>query len=50
MLDTGDPGYDGTNYNMLARLRDGVTVAQAREEVASLNKPLYKEFPFLRSG
>jgi predicted permease len=47
MLDTGDPGYYGDNYNMLARLRDGVTVAQAREEIASLNKPLYKEFPFL---
>jgi predicted permease len=45
-LDASDPGYYGTNYNMLARLRDGVTVAQAQEEVASLDKPLYKEFPF----
>ncbi|MBS1821418.1 MAG: ABC transporter permease [Acidobacteria bacterium] len=46
-LDTADPGYYGTNYNMLARLRDGVTVVQAQQEVASLNQPLYKEFPFL---
>jgi predicted permease len=46
-LDTTDPGYYGTNYNMLARLRDGVTVAQAQEEISALNKPLYKEFPFL---
>ncbi|MBS1799943.1 MAG: ABC transporter permease [Acidobacteria bacterium] len=46
-LDTADPGYYGTNYNMLARLRDGVTVEQAQQEVASLDKPLYKEFPFL---
>jgi len=46
-LDTHDPGYAGTNYNMLARLRPAVTVAQAQQELTSFQKPLYKEFPFL---
>ena len=46
-LDPSDPGYSGTNYNMIARLRDGVTLQQARQEMASFNEPLYKEFPYL---
>ena len=48
-LDRSDPGYAGTNYNMIARLRDGVTLQQARLEIASLNQPLYKEFPYLKN-
>jgi len=46
-LDISDPGYQGTNYNMIARLRDGVTLAQVQQEIASFDQPLYKEFPFL---
>lgn len=40
-----DPGYGGTNYQMVARLRDGVSMAQAQLELSTLNKPFYKEFP-----
>jgi predicted permease len=47
-LDSSDPGYAGTNYNMLARLRDGVTLNEAQQEMTSLNEPMYKEFPYLR--
>jgi putative ABC transport system permease protein len=40
-----DPGYEGDNYNMVARLRDGVSIVQAQEELSALNKPFYKQFP-----
>jgi len=40
-----DPGYEGTNYQMVARLRDGVSMAQAQLELSTLNHPFYKEFP-----
>ena len=44
-LDAKDPGYGGDNYKMVARLREGVSVAQAQQELSSLNKPFYQEFP-----
>jgi predicted permease len=47
-LDRSDPGYAGRNYDMLARLRDGVTLAEARQEMNSLDEPMYKEFPYLK--
>ncbi len=47
-LDGNNLGYPGKNYNMIARLRDGVTVAQAQEEVTALDKPLYQRFPYLK--
>ncbi|MEK6398054.1 MAG: ABC transporter permease, partial [Terriglobus sp.] len=31
-----DPGYDGDNYQMIARLRDGVSIQQAQSEMQSL--------------
>lgn len=40
-----DPGYGGTNYQMVARLRDGVNIVQAQQELSTLNKPFYKQFP-----
>jgi predicted permease len=40
-----DPGYGGSNYQMVARLRDGVSMAQAQQELSTLNKPFYKQFP-----
>jgi hypothetical protein len=46
-LDEKNPGYPGKNYNMIARLRDGV--AQAQEEVATLDKPLYQRVPYLKA-
>lgn len=35
-LGAKDPGYDGDNYQMIARLRDGVTLPQAQAEMQSL--------------
>ncbi|WP_213805888.1 ADOP family duplicated permease [Granulicella sp. dw_53] len=46
-LDEKNAGYPGKNYNMIARLRDGVTIAQAQEDVSALVKPLYKAMPYL---
>jgi putative ABC transport system permease protein len=44
-LSRKDPGYEGDNYNMIARLRSGVSIAQAQQEMDSLKDPFYKEFP-----
>ncbi len=44
-LSRKDPGYEGDNYNMIARLRPGVSMAQAQQEMDSLKDPFYKEFP-----
>jgi predicted permease len=40
-----DPGYDGTNYMMVGRLRPGVTIAEARQDVARLAAPFFAENP-----
>jgi predicted permease len=45
-LSTDDPGYGGTNYTMVARLRPGVSVAQAAVEMKTLNAELFREYPF----
>ncbi|WP_047490169.1 ABC transporter permease [Terriglobus sp. TAA 43] len=37
-LGSKDPGYDGDNYQMIARLRDGVTISQAQAEMQSLQQ------------
>jgi predicted permease len=42
-LSPKDPGYDGDNYEMIARLRPGVTLAQAQNELSTLNAPFYRE-------
>jgi predicted permease len=47
-LDSSDPGYFGTNYNMTGRLREGVTLAQAQEEMNALAQPLYQRHPYLK--
>lgn len=44
-LSVKDPGYAGDNYNMLARLRDGVSIVQAQQELSALDRPFYKQFP-----
>lgn len=44
-LSVKDPGYEGDNFNMLARLRDGVSIVQAQQELSALNQPFYKQFP-----
>ncbi len=44
-LSAKDPGYEGDNYRMIARLRDGVTAEEAQAEVATLEKPFYAQSP-----
>ncbi|HZL27894.1 MAG TPA: ABC transporter permease, partial [Acidobacteriaceae bacterium] len=44
-LNSKDPGYEGDNYIMVARLRPGVDVAQAQQELDSLKAPFYTQFP-----
>ena len=44
-LSRKDPGYEGDNYNMIARLKPGVSLVQAQQEMDSLKDPFYKEFP-----
>ena len=40
-----DPGYDGDNYVMIARLRAGVTLDQAQQQLNALQQPFYQRFP-----
>jgi predicted permease len=44
-LSPKDPGYDGDNYAMIARLRPGVSLGTAQQHLASLNAPFYQKFP-----
>ncbi|HEY5330387.1 MAG TPA: ABC transporter permease [Acidobacteriaceae bacterium] len=44
-LNPKDPGYEGDNYIMVARLRPGVEVAQAQQEMDGLKTPFYAQFP-----
>ena len=39
------PGYQGHNYQMWARLRPGVTLAQAQADSPTLEAALYRAFP-----
>jgi putative ABC transport system permease protein len=38
-------GYEGDNWEMIARLRPGVSLAQARQELTALEKPLFEQYP-----
>lgn len=54
-LSPKDPGYDGDNYEMIARLRPGVTISQTQQQLDTLQEPVYQHFPdykkwFSRSG
>ena len=54
-LSTKDAGYYGDNYEMFARLRPGVTLAEAQQQLDTLQKPLYDYFPdyrkwYIRAG
>ncbi len=44
-LSPKDPGYQGTNYQLVARLKPAVSLAQASAELANLNTALYRQFP-----
>ena len=43
-----DPGYDGDNYEMVARLRPGVTLEQMRQHLSTLQQPFYQRYPNYR--
>jgi predicted permease len=38
-------GYEGDNWEMIARLRPGVSPAQAQQELTSLEKPFFEQHP-----
>ena len=44
-LSPKDPGYIGDNYKTFARLRPGVTLAQAQAEMQALDPAFYREHP-----
>jgi predicted permease len=44
-LSADDPGYQGTNYQMIARLKPGLTLPQAAAEMPSLTAAIYRAFP-----
>jgi predicted permease len=44
-LSPKDPGYDGDNYEMIARLRRGVTLAQAQQQLDALTPAFYETNP-----
>lgn len=37
-----DPGYDGDNYQMIARLKPGYTAAQVQPQLTTLEQPFYQ--------
>ena len=39
------PGYGGDNFQLIARLKPGITPAQAAAELAELNRAIYRQFP-----
>jgi predicted permease len=39
------PGWGGDNYQVIARLARGTTLAAAQSELATLNQPFYQQFP-----
>lgn len=47
-LSSKDPGYDGDNYQMIGRLRPGVTLGQAQQQLSLLNEPFYRQYPTYR--
>jgi predicted permease len=38
-------GYEGDNWEMIARLRPGVSLAQARQELTALEAPFFGQYP-----
>jgi len=47
-LSAKTPGYEGDNFEMIARLQTGVSPGQAQRELTALDKPFYDQFPDYR--
>jgi predicted permease len=47
-LSPKDPGYDGDNYQMIARLRPDASLALAQQKLTALQSPFYAQFPDYR--
>jgi predicted permease len=45
-LSSADPGYQGTNYQMIARLKPGISMQRAAAEIDALNAAVYRRFPW----
>lgn len=44
-MSSTDPGYQGTNYQMIARLKPGTSIAQASAELDGLTRGIFRQFP-----
>ena len=50
-LSAATPGYDGDNFEMIARLMPDVTLEKAQRELTALEKPFYEQYPdYLKWG
>jgi predicted permease len=47
-LGPNDPGYDGDNYEMFARLKPGITIEQVQAQLNTLQEPFYQQYPNAR--
>jgi predicted permease len=47
-LSPKSPGYEGDNWELVARLRPGVGLEQARQELTALEKSFFEQFPDYR--
>ena len=44
-LSSADPGYQGDNFQMIARLKPGISTAQASAETSGLTPLIFHQFP-----
>jgi len=47
-MSSKDPGYQGTNYQMIARLKPGASIEQASAELDNMTKGIFRQFPDYR--
>ncbi len=47
-LSPKDPGYEGSNYEMIARLRPGATLDQVQQQLNALFQPFYQQYPLYK--
>ena len=50
-LSSAEPGYEGDNFQMIARLKPGVSIAQASAEISGFTPRIFLQFPnYLKWG